>query len=87
MTDAYHHPSYDGPHALWDAIARDDVAYLQTGIIAAALHEEDYAAVHRPALRSAATRSGCTPIGCHPVRLRSDRLPPGPAAATRSPAT
>lgn len=47
MTDAYHDPPYDGAHALWEALARDDVAYLQTGIVAAALHEEDYDAAHR----------------------------------------
>ncbi|MBL8626964.1 MAG: hypothetical protein JNK64_37090 [Myxococcales bacterium] len=47
MTDAFHDPTYDGPQALWAAIARDDVAYLQTGIVAAALNEADYEAAHR----------------------------------------
>ena len=46
MTDAYHDPPYGGPQALWAAIARDDVAYLQSGIVAAALNEADYEAAH-----------------------------------------
>ncbi|MBL8626968.1 MAG: hypothetical protein JNK64_37110 [Myxococcales bacterium] len=47
MTDVYDDPTYDGPQALWAAIARDDVAHLQSGIVAAALNEADYAAAHR----------------------------------------
>jgi len=47
VTDTYHAPNYDGPDALWAAIARDDVEYLQHGIVAAALDEDDYATVRR----------------------------------------
>lgn len=47
MTDAYRDPIYDGPAALWAAIARGDIAYLRSGIVAAALNEEDYDTGHR----------------------------------------
>lgn len=32
---------------MWEAIARDDVEYLRSGIVAAALNEDDYETVHR----------------------------------------